>query len=440
MQNSALYLTRNFGRSEALSLKGYRDLGGFSAFDKALAMDPQALIDEVKKANLRGRGGAGFATGVKWGFLPKEDGGARYLVVNADEGEPGTFKDRPLMEQDPFQLLEGVMIASRAIRASAAYIYIRGEFKLSMARMQSAIDQAYEAGLLGQNALGRQDRFDVTLHPGAGAYICGEETALLESLEGKKGQPRLKPPFPALKGLFGRPTIINNVETLCCVPHIIALGSEAWGALGVEKNGGTKMFCVSGQVCKPGGYEFPHAVTLRELVEQHAGGALQGRTLKAVIPGGSSSPVLTAQELDVRMDFDSLMKAGSMLGSAAVIVMDDSTSMVRALHNLTAFYSHESCGQCTPCREGTHWLHRILTRIVEGNGKPEDLDRMLEICDQMVGKTICVLADACAFPVQSFIGKFRAEFEAYIKSGKKWSLTGWREETPRALPAAHAGH
>ncbi len=429
---SELLLTRNFGDPTALSLEGYEAKGGYQALRKALAMEPAALVEEVKKAGLRGRGGAGFSTGTKWGFLPKEDGLPRYLVVNADEGEPGTFKDRPLMEQDPHQLLEGIIIASFALRVNRAYIYIRGEFRQSLARMGEAISQASAKGYLGSHVLGSAFSLEVSTHPGAGAYICGEETALLESLEGHKGQPRLKPPFPALRGLFGRPTIINNVETLCCVPHIVSRGAEAWAALGVEKNGGTKMYCVSGQVAKPGVFELWHGVTLRSLIEEQAGGPLPGRRVKAVIPGGSSSPVLTADELDVRMDFDSLMRAGSMLGSAAVIVMDDSTSLVRALHNLTAFYSHESCGQCTPCREGTAWLHKILTKIVNGQGTIADLDRMSSICDAMVGKTICVLADACAFPVQSFTRKFRPEFEEYIRSGKRWSLTGWREEKPSA--------
>jgi NADH-quinone oxidoreductase subunit F len=435
---SPLLLTRNFGDAQALSLEGYEAKGGYQALRKALAMDPAALVEEVKRAGLRGRGGAGFSTGTKWGFLPKEDGLPRYLVVNADEGEPGTFKDRPLMEQDPHQLLEGIIIASFALRASRAYVYIRGEFRQSIARMDEAIRQARAKGYLGAKVMGSAFSLEVSTHPGAGAYICGEETALLESLEGHKGQPRLKPPFPAQRGLFGRPTIINNVETLCCVPHIVGMGAEAWAALGVEKNGGTKMYCVSGQVAKPGVFELWHGTTLRALIQEQAGGPLPGRRIKAVIPGGSSSPVLTADEIDVRMDFDSLMKAGSMLGSAAVIVMDDSTSLVRALHNLTAFYSHESCGQCTPCREGTAWLHKILTKIVNGQGAIADLDRMNSICEAMVGKTICVLADACAFPVQSFTRKFRPEFEEYIKSGKRWSLTGWREESP--APGFGGGH
>jgi NADH-quinone oxidoreductase subunit F len=428
-------LTKNFGNPAALSYAGYVASGGYASLRKALGMEPQAIVELVKAGNLRGRGGAGFPAGVKWGFLAKTDG-PKYLCVNADEGEPGTVKDGPLMLNDPHLLLEGVAIACFALGIRQAYIYIRGEFYEAIRRVQRAVDEAYAHGVFGPSVLGSGFSLDVAVHPGAGAYICGEETGLLSSLEGKKGQPKLKPPFPALKGLYGAPTIINNVETLCCVPKILELGVEAWNALGTEKNGGSKLYCVSGHVQKPGVYELRHDITLRQLIYDVCGGTLPGRRLKAVVPGGSSSPILTADEIDVRMDFDSLMKAGSMLGSAAVIVMDDRTSIVRALANLMHFYSHESCGQCTPCREGTHWLNKIMERIVNGRGELADLDRMLDICDQMVGNTICVLADAAAFPCRSYIKKFRSEFEDYIRGGKRLSLLGFVEEP---LPAGAHG-
>ena len=427
MTDHPKHLTKNFGDKSVLSFDGYVKAGGYEGLKKALKMQPQEIIDLVKAANLRGRGGAGFPAAVKWGFLGKTDG-PKYLCVNADEGEPGTVKDGPLMENDPHQLIEGVAIACFALGIKQAYIYIRGEFYKSIAIVEKAIEEAYAKGVLGGDMLGSGFKLDCAVHPGAGAYICGEETGLLSSLEGKKGMPKLKPPFPALKGLYGAPTIVNNVETLACVPHILTMGADAWNALGTEKNGGTKMYCVSGHVQKPGYYELRHSITLRELVYDICGGTLPGRTLKAVVPGGSSSPILLPSEIDVRMDFDSVGKAGSMLGSAAVIVMDDRTSIVRALDNLMHFYSHESCGQCTPCREGTYWLHKIMERVVNGAGEPGDLDKMLEICGNMVGNTICVLADAAALPTTSYIKKFRAEFEDYIKNGKRLSLLGFKEE------------
>jgi NADH-quinone oxidoreductase subunit F len=428
------YLTRNFGNADAVNYDGYVKGGGYTALKKALAMQPQEIIDLMKAGNLRGRGGAGFPAGVKWGFLAKTEG-PRYLCVNADEGEPGTFKDGPLMEFDPHQMLEGMAIACFALNIPTAYIYIRGEFHKAIKVVEKAVEQLYAQGVLGKSVMGSKFALDMVVHPGAGAYICGEETGLLSSLEGKKGFPKLKPPFPAVKGLYGAPTIINNVETLACVPHIINLGADAWNALGTEKNGGTKLYCVSGHVMKPGFYELRHSITLRELIYDVCGGLKPGRTLKAVVPGGSSSKILLPSEIDVRMDFDSLGKIGTMLGSAAVIVMDDSTSMVRALHNLLHFYGHESCGQCTPCREGTYWLHKIMDRIVNGQGEIADLDKMLDIITNMVGNTICVLADAAAFPTESYIKKFRAEFEDYIKAGKRLSLTGHLEEK---IPAGAA--
>jgi NADH-quinone oxidoreductase subunit F len=420
-------LTKNFGNAAALTYDGYAATGGYASLKKALGMEPASIIEMVKTGNLRGRGGAGFPAGVKWGFLGKTDG-PKYLCVNADEGEPGTVKDGPLMLNDPHLLVEGVAITCFALGIKQAYIYIRGEFYEAIRRVQKALDEAYAKGTLGKSVMGSGFQLDVAVHPGAGAYICGEETGLLSSLEGKKGQPKLKPPFPAIKGLYGAPTIINNVETLCCVPKIVELGVEAWNALGTEKNGGSKLYCVSGHVAKPGVYETRHDITLRQLVWDVAGGPLPGRTIKAIVPGGSSSPILLPADFDVRMDYDSVAKAGSMLGSAAVIVMDDRTSIVRALGNLMHFYSHESCGQCTPCREGTHWLHKIMDRILNGQGKVEDLDKMLEICDNMVGNTICVLADAAALPCRSYIRKFRPEFEEYIRNGKRLSLVGFQEE------------
>ncbi len=423
MEPTPKYLTRNFGNPAALTYDGYVAGGGYAALKKALGMAPQAVIDLVKAGNLRGRGGAGFPAGVKWGFLAKGDG-PKYLCVNADEGEPGTVKDGPLMEQDPHQMLEGIAIACYALGIHQSYIYIRGEFHKAIRIVEAAVEEAYAKGVFGPSMSGSGFALDVAVHPGAGAYICGEETGLLSSLEGKKGMPKLKPPFPAVKGLYDRPTIVNNVETLACVPHILNLGAEAWNALGTEKNGGTKLYNVCGHVLRPGYHELRHDVTLRQLIYDVCGGMKPGRTLKAVVPGGSSSPILLPSEIDVRMDFDSLAKAGSMLGSAAVIVMDDRTSIVRALDNLLHFYSHESCGQCTPCREGTHWLYEISQRIVDGRGRPGDLDRMLDICTNMVGNTICVLADAAALPTQSYIQKFRGEFEDYIRAGERRGLLG----------------
>ncbi|MES2201416.1 MAG: NADH-quinone oxidoreductase subunit NuoF [candidate division FCPU426 bacterium] len=432
-----LYLTKNFKNPAAASYDGYVAGGGYAGLKKALSMAPADIIEEVKKANLRGRGGAGFPAGVKWGFLPKTDG-PKYMCVNADEGEPGTFKDGPLMELDPHQMLEGIAIACYALDIHTAYVYIRGEFYKAYRAVENAIDECYAKGIFGKGMMGSSFALECRPHPGAGAYICGEETGLISSLEGKKGFPKLKPPFPAIKGLFGKPTIVNNVETLACVPHIMTLGAEAWAALGCEKNGGTKLYCVSGQISRPGLYELPHSVTLKELLYDHCGGPLPGRTIKAVIPGGSSAKILKApDEIDVRMDFDSLGKAGSMLGSAAVIVMDDSTSLVRALDNLLRFYAHESCGQCTPCREGTRWISKLIHDIADGRGESGDLDKILDILTNMVGNTICVLADAAAFPAESFIKKFRPEFEEYVRRGKRMSITGWKEEAPVIGAGAH---
>jgi NADH-quinone oxidoreductase subunit F len=392
--------------------------GGYVAAAKALSsMKPEQIIEEVAKSNLRGLGGAGFPTARKWSFIPKNSPKPKYLVVNGDEGEPGTFKDRYIMERDPHALLEGMIIAAYAIGSHKAYVYIRGEYFRSAQRMNRAVQEAYAHGWLGKNIQGSGFDLDVVIHRGAGAYICGEETALLTSLEGGKGFPKLKPPFPAISGLFQCPTIVNNVETLACVPFILREGAARFAAIGTPKQGGTRLFCVCGHVNRPGVYEAPVSVTLRELIDVHAQGVPEGRKLKAVIPGGISAKVLTAAEIDVRMDFDSLMAAGSMAGSGGVIVMDETTCMVDALESAAKFFAHESCGQCSPCREGTGWVLRIMRRIAEGRGKVQDLDELLAIAGDMEGKTICVFADAAAWPVQSYIAKFRAEFEEHILTG-----------------------
>ena len=390
---------------------------GYQAARKVLtSMTPEEVIQEVLDANLRGLGGAGFPAGRKWSFVPRETTKPKFLVVNADEGEPGTFKDRYIMERDPHALLEGMIISAFAIGSHKAYVYIRGEYFRSAKRLQRAIDEAYQQGWLGEDIQGTGFDLDVVIHRGAGAYICGEETALLTSLEGGKGFPKLKPPFPAIEGLFGCPTIVNNVETLACVPFIFRNGAERFVEIGTPKQGGTRLFCVCGHVARPGVYEEPVSITLRELIEK-AGGVRDGKKLKAVIPGGISAKILTADEIDVAMDFDSLLAAGTMAGSGGVIVMDEDTCMVEALDSASRFFADESCGQCSPCREGTGWVHRIVRRIIEGRGHLEDLDKLLAIAGDMEGVTICVFADAAAWPVQSYIAKFRDEFEQYIRNG-----------------------
>ena len=393
---------------------------GYVAARKVLtSMSPEEVIDEVIKAKLLGLGGAGFPTGRKWSFVPKETSKPKYLVVNADEGEPGTFKDRYIMERDPHNLLEGMIISAYAIGSHKAYVYIRGEYFRSAHRLQRAIDEAHRQGWLGVNIQGTGFDLDVVIHRGAGAYICGEETALLTSLEGGKGFPRLKPPFPAISGLFSCPTIVNNVESLACVPFILRHGAERFAGIGSESQGGTRLFCVSGHVVRPGVYEASASSTLRHLIEDLAGGMRDGRKLKAVIPGGISAKILTADEIDVGMDFASLKAAGTMAGSGGVIVMDETTCMIEMLESAARFFADESCGQCSPCREGTGWVHRIVRRITEGEGSLQDLDDLLAIAGDMEGKTICVFADAAAWPVQSYIAKFRDEFEDYIRAGRK---------------------
>ncbi|NCG12271.1 MAG: NADH-quinone oxidoreductase subunit NuoF [Planctomycetia bacterium] len=410
--------TQHIHEDKCHSLSFYQKNGGYEQARKSLHdWQPDDLIETVKAANLRGRGGAGFPTGVKWGFVPKNTDKPKYLAVNADESEPGTFKDRLIMEKNPHLLLEGIIICCKAVGIHHAYIYIRGEFVFAANRLQNAIDRAYSEGILGENCLGSDFTLDVTLHRGAGAYICGEETGMLSSLEGDRGQPKLKPPFPAVEGLFGCPTVVNNVETLANLPYILEIGPEAYGKIGPEKSPGPKLFCVSGHVEKPGVFELPMGISLRTLIDEHAGGVWKGRKLKAVIPGGSSAHVLRADECDVDMDIESLAAAGTMLGSAGVIVMDETTCMVDALLNIMRFYHHESCGQCTPCREGTGWLEKIAHRIAIGEGRMEDMDLVTEVCDRMVGKTICALADAAAFPAESIVKKFREDFVAAIENG-----------------------
>lgn len=410
-------VSKFFYNPEAAPLSYYVKHGGYEGLKKALQMKPDEIIEEMKKSNMRGRGGAGFPTGMKWSFIPKESKVPKYLVCNADESEPGTFKDRAIMTYSPHMLLEGMIIGAYAIGAQTSYIYIRGEYVREAEILERAVEEAYRAGFLGKNILGSSFTHNLYVHRGAGAYICGEETALLNSLEGKRGEPRVKPPFPAIKGAFGGPTIVNNVETLANVPTILLKGGDWFSSLGkFPKSGGTRLYCVSGHVNKPGLYEFPcGAVTLRELIYDHCGGIWNGRKLKAVIPGGSSAPVLAAHEIDIPLDVEPMMKAGTMLGSAGVIVIDDSWSAVKAIKRITHFYAHESCGQCTPCREGCRWMEDVLHRILDGKGHQKDIQLLLEIADNINGKTLCALGDAAAGPVLSFVQKFRHEFEELIQ-------------------------
>jgi len=407
-------LLSNIDRPEQVKLETYRASGGYRGLEKALKLDQAAVIEEVKASGLRGRGGAGFPTGMKWGFVPRNSPKPTYLLCNADESEPGTFKDRLLMERDPHLLIEGMAIACYALNCHLSYIYLRGEYEFIAHILQKALDEAYEAKILGPSLMGRDFALDIFLHLGEGAYICGEETALIESLEGYRGYPRLKPPFPAVSGFLASPTVVNNVETLCAVPWIIQNGAAAYASMGTEKSKGTKLFSVSGHVNKPGVYEVEMGYPLLDFINNESGGVPNGRKLKAVIPGGSSVPVLTAQECEsVVLDYESLAKAGSMLGSGGVIVFDETTKMPEVLSVIADFYAHESCGQCTPCREGTGWAAKILRNIVAGKGKRSDLDLLLKIANMMEGKTICPLADADVMPIRSFVNKFRNEFEDF---------------------------
>jgi len=424
-------VTKNVGKENSHTLQVAKANGVYSRLEKAFAMSPEAIVEDVIKSNLRGLGGAGFPAGRKWSFLPKDSPKPRYLVANGDEGEPGTVKDKYVMIHDPHLLIEGIIITCYAIRSHKAFIYIRGEYDLPIERMEHAIAEAKAAGLLGERIMGRDFALDIVVHRGAGAYICGEETSLLESLEGKRGWPRLKPPFPAVEGYQRCPTVVNNVETLSYVPFVIEMGGQAFADLGCERNGGLRMYSISGRVNKPGIYELPMGTPLRQIIYEHAGGIVGGRKLKAVVPGGSSCPILTADEIDVPMDFDSLAKIGSMLGSAGIIVFDETVSIPEALLVLTRFYAHESCGQCTPCREGTAWMEKILRRILDGLGRPGDTDNLVRIAKNVLGNTICPLGDAAALPVISWVTKFRSEFEEWIKRGRPLS------ESP--VPVAHIG-
>ncbi len=427
-------LSGRFAVKNSESIETYVRDDGYQMARKAVTeMTPDQVIAEVTKSNLRGLGGAGFPTGKKWSFIPKDSPKPKYLVVNADEGEPGTIKDRYIIERDPHRLIEGIIIAAFATGCRKSYIYIRGEYVRPTEILQQAVADAYKYGFLGKRIFNSEWDLDVVVHRGAGAYICGEETALLESLEGKKGYPRLKPPFPAISGLFGCPTVINNVETLASVPKILQRGGEWYAKLGVERAGGTRLFSISGHVKKPGLYEASQGVTLRQLIYDFAGGLPDGRQLKAVIPGGVSAKILRADEIDVKMDFDSLIKAGTMAGSAGIMVMDDRTCMLQALLWAAKFFAHESCGQCSPCREGTGWQYKIIKRIAAGHGRPQDLDNLLGIAGNMEGKTICVFADAAAWPVQSYITKFRDEFEYHVRE-KRCNLGG---ATPEPVAAGH---
>jgi NADH-quinone oxidoreductase subunit F len=412
------YLSEHYHLPEFKTLEGFKKHGGYQQLAKALKMEPQAIIDEVKASGLRGRGGAGFATGVKWGFLPN-NGEPRYLLCNADESEPGTFKDRVMMEKAPHQLIEGMLISAFAIKAKKAYIYIRGEYMGPAAILEKAIAEAKAAGLIGKNILGSGFDCDLDLYIGAGAYICGEETGMISSLEGLKGQPKLKPPFPAVQGYLRKPTIVNNVETLAAVGLIIRDGAAAYRKFGTEKSAGTKLFSISGNVNKPGTYEVPLGYKLMDLINNECGGMKGGRKLKAVVPGGSSAPVITAEEAErATLDYECLAQMGTMLGSGAIIVIDDSNCMVDVLSTISHFYHHESCGQCTPCREGTGWMERIIKGIVSGHGNEGDIELLVKIADNMKGRTICALSDAAALPVLSFVQKFRGEFEYFIREKK----------------------
>ncbi len=413
-----LVLTKYFHLDDYRFIDTYVKHGGYSALEKALRMDTDQIIEEVKKASLRGRGGAGFPAGVKWGFMPKVTDKPKFVVVNADESEPGTFKDRLIMERGPHLLIEGIAITSYAVGAHICYIYIRGEFVRPAQLLETAIQEAYEKGYLGKDILGSGFDLDVYVHRGAGAYICGEETGMIESIEGEKGQPRLKPPFPAQIGVFGAPTLVNNVETIADIPYIIEHGGDAFRALGTEKDGGTRLYGVSGYVNKPGVYELPAGTNLKSIIYEHSGGILDGKKLKAVIPGGSSVPVMKADEIDVPADMESIAEAGSMLGTAGIIVIPEGVCMVRLLSIIMTFYAHESCGKCTPCREGTEWMRIILENIERGEGKEGDLELILDVCDNMEGTTICALSEAAVMPAESFIGKFREEFDYHIREKK----------------------
>jgi NADH-quinone oxidoreductase subunit F len=411
-------LTARWADPHAAGIEGYLRTGGYQALRKALGMAPQDVIEEVKASGLRGRGGAGFPTGMKWDFIPKDRKKPVYVVVNFDESEPGTFNNRELVERDPHQLLEGAIIASYAVGCRTAFVYARGEFVWPATILERAVAEAYDRGFLGNDVAGSGFALDVVVHRGAGAYICGEETALLDSLEGRRGQPRLRPPFPVTNGLYNSPTVINNVETLSCVPHIVERGAQWFSGLGTEKSSGPKVYSVSGKVERPGNYEAPMGITARELIEGQAGGILDGKRLKAWTPGGSSTPYLTADHLDTPMDFESVQAAGSLLGTGAMIVLDERDCIVDATLRFTQFYAHESCGKCTPCREGTWWMSRVLQRMELGYGRREDIDLIGDVSKNMLFKSFCALADGAVSPLQSSLKYFRDEYEEHVRLGR----------------------
>ncbi|KJS00404.1 MAG: NADH dehydrogenase [Desulfobulbaceae bacterium BRH_c16a] len=408
-------LSAKFDIKNAHKIKVAQKHGAYATLDKLFSMKPEDVIEEVKNSGLRGRGGAGFPAGVKWSFLPKNTGKPVYLAVNSDESEPATFKDRYILVKDPHMLIEGIIICSYAIGSHDTYIYIRGEYTTQVKALQAAIDEAYAAGFLGDKVAGRDFQLNVTVHRGAGAYVCGEETALLESIEGRKGQPRSKPPFPAVAGLYGCPTIINNVQSIASLPFIIEKGADAYKAYGTEKSTGTHLFGISGHVERPGMYELPLGLPLLEVIDKVAGGVWKGRKLKGVIPGGSSTPVLLPEEAKtVTLDYESMAAHKTMFGSGGIVVLDETVDIVHLVKNLIDFYHHESCGQCTPCREGLGWMLKIIKKIVRGEGSIDELNLLRELCDNIEMKTVCVLSAACTMPVRSYLDKFRHEFEAYV--------------------------
>ncbi len=408
-------ISRRFGLPNSASIDTYLAHEGYVALMKAIEMSPEQIIDELKISNLRGRGGAGFPTGLKWSFIPRDNPKPKYVVVNADESEPGTCKDRLLIQNDPHQLIEGCIIAARTIGCKKGYIYIRGEYRYLIDIMDKALAEAYAHGYLGKNIKGSGLDFDLYTHTGAGAYECGEESALLESLEGKRGVPRIRPPFPAVSGLYTSPTVLNNVETFCAVPAVLRMGGQAYADIGTPKNGGTRMLCVSGHVNRPGVYEVPLGFPMQKMIYDVCGGILNGKQLKGVIPGGSSSPVLKADECDFPMDYDNYARMKTMAGSGGMMVMDENTDIVKVALRTMRFYAHESCGWCIPCREGTSWLRKILTRMDEGTGRRADIDLIHELAKNMLGRTFCPLGDAAAMPTIGFIEKFREEFEARLR-------------------------
>ncbi|MBI4686576.1 MAG: NADH-quinone oxidoreductase subunit NuoF [Nitrospirae bacterium] len=410
------FLLKNIENPDSADIEEYLKIGGYKNIAKAFELEPKAIIEEVKKAGLRGRGGAGFPTAMKWSFAAADPKFPKYLLCNADEGEPGTFKDRPILEKNPHLLIEGMVISGYALGAEYGYIYLRGEYPHAKDVLNKAISQAYEKNYLGDNILGKSIKFHLAVHQGAGAYICGEETALIESLEGKRGQPRTRPPFPVNVGAWAMPTVVNNVETLCNIPYIISIGSEAYSQIGSKDCPGPKLYCVSGCVEKPGVYELPMGTSLKDIIFNHAGGIKGGKKLKAVIPGGISTPVLPESMIDCPMDFSSMPKHGSMLGSGAVIVMDESVCMVKVTYRALKFFEHESCGKCTPCREGTEWLRKSLGRIERGEGREGDIELLQEISENIMGKTFCPLGDGAAGVVLGMLKHFKGEFEEKIKA------------------------